>query len=631
MGDGAERILVPQLVSALLDLNEEAQGIIREVTLGADLGVRDKGGRDDVTGEYVMDAQTEADRRVEAMVLEALEAFSPSLRVVAEESYENAMSGGSCGGGLVGDGDPGTREKGERAPASERSRAPRTARARFAVSPAARWPPHLLAPIDVSRVVVYVDPLDGTNEYAGGERTAVTCLMGVAVDGVPVAGIIGQPFYAGAPAGKGGARWSGRTVWGGPGLGVMGLGEVEYSPERPFADPADPNPPVVCINRVTRERRQEAVMAALGCVVGVRVSATGFHYLSLLERRAHCGLLLREGVKKWDTCAGEALLRATGGAVTDSVGRRYDYSYNLAGVRSVSGMTASVSAAFHRRLTAVVRDVIAPLGDYPYDVSDPSVRPPLLPPPPPGGYRALSVDVGGCLLTPVEPVTVTYTRLAAVHGFEGVTEASAKAAIRAGFAAPVPSEQCGVRYVGDGKSFWRPLVASAMGGASLDDPRLEAVLDDLYAHYEDPSSWHVAHGAREAFTALRGAGVKVAVISNWDMRLPKLLRDCGFDESLLNTVVVSAEEMSDKPDRRIFDVALRRLGIETTDARAVVHVGDSTVNDVQGARAAGFGAALLWNSALKVGNAFDFGELADEIIAGQSKASCEHLYARRST
>jgi hypothetical protein len=59
----------------------------------------------------------------------------------------------------------------------------------------------------------------------------------------------------------------------------------------------------------------------------------------------------------------------------------------------------------------------------------------------------------------------TSQRVPLQHGFAGVTEASAKAAIRAGFAAPPPPEQNGVRYVGDGKSFWRPLVAAAMGGA----------------------------------------------------------------------------------------------------------------------------------------------------------------------
>jgi 3'(2'), 5'-bisphosphate nucleotidase len=362
--------------------------------------------------------------------------------------------------------------------------------------------------MDVSRVVVYVDPLDGTNEYAGGEREAVTCLMGVAVDGTPVAGIIGQPFHG---YGRMTDARLGRTVWGGRGVGVLGLGEVEYTVDRPKVDANNPNPPVVCVNRITREHRQEAVMAALGGVVGVKISATGFHYLNLLEGRAHCALLLREGVKKWDTCAGEALLRAVGGAVTDTVGRPYDYTYNLDGVLNLSGMTASVTTALHRHLTATIRRVIAPLGDYPYDIRDPSVRPPLLPPPPRGGYRALTVDVGGCLLTPAEPVTTTYTRLAVVHGFTNVTEASAKAAIRAGFAAPPPLEQRGVRYVGDGKSFWRPLVAAAMGGATLDDPKLEAVLSDLYRHYEDPANWHVAPGAKEAFADLRGGGVKATL------------------------------------------------------------------------------------------------------------------------
>ena len=45
-----------------------------------------------------------------------------------------------------------------------------------------------------------MDPLDGTNEYANGERPAVTVLLGVAVDGVPVAGIIrANRFLVGTP------------------------------------------------------------------------------------------------------------------------------------------------------------------------------------------------------------------------------------------------------------------------------------------------------------------------------------------------------------------------------------------------------------------------------------------------
>ena len=37
------------------------------------------------------------------------------------------------------------------------------------------WPPHLLEPVDASAVTVFVDPLDGTNEFAAGARECVTC------------------------------------------------------------------------------------------------------------------------------------------------------------------------------------------------------------------------------------------------------------------------------------------------------------------------------------------------------------------------------------------------------------------------------------------------------------------------
>ena len=107
------------------------------------------------------------------------------------------------------------------------------------------------------------------------------------------------------------------------------------------------------------------------------------------------------------------------------------------------------------------------------------------------------------------------------------------------------------------------------------------------------------------------------MVSNWDERLPKLLRDCGFDERALDAVVVSAEVLSDKPDGRIFDAALRRLAMSPEEAGAVAHVGDSVVNDVEGARAAGFGAALLWSSKDEKGCAFDFAELAEDILASR--------------
>ena len=55
----------------------------------------------------------------------------------------------------------------------------------------------------------------------------------------------------------------------------------------------------------------------------------------------------------------------------------------------------------------------------------------------------------------------------------------------------------------------------------------------------------MAHGALESFVALRKAGIKVAIVSNWDTRLPLLLEKLGFgvgERGPLDAVIVSAEE-----------------------------------------------------------------------------------------
>ena len=666
---------IPHLTALLLDLNAEGRRIIRGVVDKGDLGLLNKNDEGAVSAarayEYDpdVDAQTEADRRVEAHVLRALGAFCPELRVVAEESYENPEAAipesddfADLPGNVAASVAPFPA-----APARGHAgaHAPVTAEARHALAGIARdqvettsldWPPHLLEPVDASRVTVYVDPLDGTNEFAAGARECVTCLMGVAVDGSPVVGIIGQPFFEGAVKRDGGGRHAsaGRVVWGGRGLGVMGAKTSPAERTLPKAGEAfsggaetAANPRTVCaVNRATRDVRVERAIARLHLDARFRVSATGFHFLLLLEGKADCALLLREGTKKWDSCAGEALLRALGGRVTDAAGRLYDYGDGAMAL-NLSGLVSTRDARTHARIVdaavAVAREtatdaVAEDAADgndgnryFPLNTRDDSVRPPALPRAPAGGWRALTVDVGGCLLTPKRHVVDTYLALARSFGLEARTdEASVMRAIRAGFAAPIPPENPpGVRYVGDGKAFWRPLVRDALQGdlartgmPPLEDALVERALEELYAHYERPESWHVAPWAVESLRALRADGVAVAVVSNWDLRLPSLLRRCGFDETALDAVVCSAEVLADKPDRAIFDVALDRLRAETrTDiaASAVVHVGDSSVNDVDGATRAGFGGAVLWNSAPRRGCVFDFQEVAAEILASRGR------------
>jgi putative hydrolase of the HAD superfamily len=92
-----------------------------------------------------------------------------------------------------------------------------------------------------------------------------------------------------------------------------------------------------------------------------------------------------------------------------------------------------------------------------------------------------------------------------------------------------------------------------------------------------------------ALAELRAAGVRLAVVSNWDCSLKVVLGELGL-AAAVDAIVVSAEVGSRKPDPRIFEIALERLGCEAGKA---LLAGDSLETDVLGARAAGVRALLL--------------------------------------
>jgi putative hydrolase of the HAD superfamily len=89
--------------------------------------------------------------------------------------------------------------------------------------------------------------------------------------------------------------------------------------------------------------------------------------------------------------------------------------------------------------------------------------------------------------------------------------------------------------------------------------------------------------------ALRAAGHRLLVVSNWDCSLPEWLGPAGLLEHV-EAVVSSGEVGVAKPDAGIFERALEMAGAEPDEA---VHVGDSLDNDVAGARAVGLRAILV--------------------------------------
>jgi putative hydrolase of the HAD superfamily len=94
---------------------------------------------------------------------------------------------------------------------------------------------------------------------------------------------------------------------------------------------------------------------------------------------------------------------------------------------------------------------------------------------------------------------------------------------------------------------------------------------------------------RVALRDYRDRGLRLVVVSNWDVSLHDRLRELGLTP-LLAGVLTSAEAGARKPSAAIFERALGLAGVGSAEA---IHVGDSIDEDVAGAEGAGIDAVLV--------------------------------------
>lgn len=129
-------------------------------------------------------------------------------------------------------------------------------------------------------------------------------------------------------------------------------------------------------------------------------------------------------------------------------------------------------------------------------------------------------------------------------------------------------------------------------------PSTAAALAELHAYHQANNLWElVPDGVVPALTALRAHGLTLAVVSNANGTLRAHMERIGLARHV-DVIVDSCEEGVEKPDPRIFEIALARAG---ASADTTIHVGDIYQVDVVGARAAGVRPVLLDETGLHDG------------------------------
>ena len=128
------------------------------------------------------------------------------------------------------------------------------------------------------------------------------------------------------------------------------------------------------------------------------------------------------------------------------------------------------------------------------------------------------------------------------------------------------------------------------GVGVTDRPTIDAIDAWRRAYNLPVGLWNTADpDAAAALEAVRAAGVRSAVISNSNGTIRSLMERLGLIDKL-DFVIDSGEEGVEKPDPRIFQIALARADAKPEEA---AYIGDLYSIDVRGARAAGIRPLLL--------------------------------------
>jgi putative hydrolase of the HAD superfamily len=204
--------------------------------------------------------------------------------------------------------------------------------------------------------------------------------------------------------------------------------------------------------------------------------------------------------------------------------------------------------------------------------------------------RAVFFDAAGTLIRPARRVGESYALLAekyAVH--VSAPELSERFRLCFGnapclaFPGSTPSQLHDLE-----RGWWKELVREIFQPWGRFD-RFDDYFAELFDYFATPAAWSLYPEVAGTLGSLKQRGVIIAVISNFDSRLNKVLSGLGIAE-YFDGVFVSSSVGYAKPDRRIFEAALDEHGLGPAEA---AHVGDSEANDIAGAANAGLKGILI--------------------------------------
>jgi putative hydrolase of the HAD superfamily len=205
------------------------------------------------------------------------------------------------------------------------------------------------------------------------------------------------------------------------------------------------------------------------------------------------------------------------------------------------------------------------------------------------GYAAVFFDAGETLVHPHPTFADLFAQTLRTQGYDVSAETVRERGhvVFERFRSAAQANELWTTSLERSRRFWHDVYAVFVRELGIADA--DGLLDVLYATFTDLANYRVFEDVPPVLDRLRDAGFVLGVVSNFEEWLERLLEQLGV-RSYFAVTVVSGIEGIEKPDPRIFALAMERVGVRP---ELSVYVGDNPEFDVEPALEAGMFPVLL--------------------------------------
>lgn len=194
-------------------------------------------------------------------------------------------------------------------------------------------------------------------------------------------------------------------------------------------------------------------------------------------------------------------------------------------------------------------------------------------------------DAVGTVIFADPPIHMAYHRIGRKHG-SAVTPEEALRRFREAFQSrSAPGNGILTTNEDRERAFWWEVVEAVLP----DVTDKQTCFDELHAYFARPTAWGCFVDVADTLAALHALGLKLAMASNFDVRLHSVV-DGHPELASVQTRVISTEVGFKKPSPDFFRALIDRCGAEPHE---ILMIGDDWNDDIVAARSVGLQAIHL--------------------------------------